>query len=413
VSDAGYNIFVPGLFRIEFHHDRPVIYSLDPNGWRRKRRKLHYLLQRRIMTTSPLFEPFKLKSLEIRNRVVMAPMTRSKSPDETPGDDVALYYRRRAEGGVGLIITEGTTIDRAGSSNDSNIPNLYSPRSIDGWRKVVAEVHAAGAKIAPQIWHQGMVRKPGTGPHPAGKSEGPSGLSGSGKQVGEPMTDADIADTIDAFARAALVAKEIGFDAVEVHGAHGYLVDQFFWAQTNRRSDAYGGDLVQRSRFAAEIIKAIRTRVGPEFVIMHRFSQWKQQDFSARLAQTPDELATLLTPLVDAGVDIFHSSTRRFWEPEFAGSGLNLAGWSKKLTGKPSITVGSVGLKGADFIDSYKGKAAEVGELHDLEARLGRGEFDLVAVGRALIADPYWTSKVRERQFAELSAFSPASMAVL
>jgi 2,4-dienoyl-CoA reductase-like NADH-dependent reductase (Old Yellow Enzyme family) len=365
------------------------------------------------MTTSPLFEPFKLRSLEIRNRVVMAPMTRSKSPDETPGDDVALYYRKRAEGGVGLIITEGTTIDRAGSSNDSNIPNLYSPQSIDGWRKVVAAVHAAGAKIAPQVWHQGMVRRAGTGPRPDGKSDGPSGLSGSGKQVAEPMTDSDIADTIDAFARAALVAKEIGFDAVELHGAHGSLVDQFFWAQTNKRNDAYGGDLAQRTRFAAEIIKAIRMRVGPEFVIIHRFSQWKQQDYGARLAHTPAELAALLTPLVDAGVDIFHGSTRRFWEPEFPGSDLNLSGWSKKLTGKPSITVGSVGLKGADFIDSYKGKAAEVGELHDLEARLGRGEFDLVAVGRALIADPYWTSKVRDRQFKELSAFSPASMAML
>jgi 2,4-dienoyl-CoA reductase-like NADH-dependent reductase (Old Yellow Enzyme family) len=154
-------------------------------------------------------------------------------------------------------------------------------------------------------------------------------------------------------------------------------------------------------------------RVGSEFVIIHRFSQWKQQDYGARLAHTPDELAALLTPLVDAGVDIFHGSTRRFWEPEFSGSDLNLSGWSKKLTGKPSITVGSVGLKGADFIESYKGKAAEVGELHDLEARLGRGEFDLVAVGRALIADPYWTSKVRDRQFNELSSFSPASMAML
>lgn len=365
------------------------------------------------MSNSPLFAPFQLKSLTVQNRIVMAPMTRSKSPNETPNEDVVTYYRRRAEGGVGLIITEGTTIDRAGSSNDSNVPNLYAPQSIDGWRKVVAAVHAAGAKIAPQIWHQGMLRKPGTGPRPDGKSDGPSGLSGSGKQVAEPMTDADIADTIDAFARAANVAKEIGFDAVELHGAHGYLVDQFLWAQSNKRGDAYGGDLVQRTRFAAEIIRAIRARVGPDFVIIHRFSQWKQQDYGAKLARTPDELAALLTPLADAGVDIFHGSTRRFWEPEFPGSDLNLSAWSKKLTGKPAITVGSVGLKGADFIDSYKGKTAEVAELHELEARLTSEEFDLVAVGRALIADPDWTSKIRDRRFGELSAFSPSAMASL
>ena len=366
-----------------------------------------------MTTTNPMFRPFQHKSLSLPNRVVMAPMTRSKSPDGTPGEDVVAYYRRRAEGGVGLIITEGTTVDRAGASNDPNIPNFYAQKSLDGWRRVVKEVHAAGAKIAPQIWHQGMVRKPGTGPRPEGKSDGPSGLSGSGKQVAEPMTDEDIADTVEAFAKAAAAAKEIGFDAVELHGAHGYLVDQFFWEQSNRRSDDYGRDLVKRTRFAADIIKAIRQRVGPEFVIIHRFSQWKQQDYSAKLAHTPDELAAFLQPLVDAGADIFHCSTRRFWEPEFEGSDLNLAGWSKKLTGKPTITVGSVGLKGGDFIQSYKGESAEVGDLGELEARLASNEFDLVAVGRALITDPNWTAKVRDRRFAELAPFSPKAMATL
>lgn len=366
-----------------------------------------------MSTTNPLFRPFQHKSLSLPNRVVMAPMTRSKSPDGTPGEDVATYYRRRAEGGVGLIITEGTTVDRAGASNDPNIPNFYAPKSLDGWRRVVKEVHAAGAKIAPQIWHQGMVRKPGTGPRPDGKSDGPSGLSGSGKQVAEPMTDEDIADTVEAFAKAAAAAKEIGFDAVELHGAHGYLVDQFFWEQSNRRDDAYGGDLVKRTRFAADIIKAIRLRVGPDFVIIHRFSQWKQQDYGAKLAHTPDQLAAFLQPLVDAGANIFHCSTRRFWEPEFQGSDLNLAGWTKKLTGKPTITVGSVGLKGGDFIQSYKGESAEVGDLGELEARLARDEFDLVAVGRALITDPHWATKVRDKRFAELAPFSPKAMATL
>lgn len=362
---------------------------------------------------NPLFRPFRHKSLSLPNRVVMAPMTRSKSPDGMPGEDVATYYRRRAEGGVGLIITEGTTVDRAGASNDPNIPNFYAPKSLDGWRRVVKEVHAAGAKIAPQIWHQGMVRKPGTGPRPDGKSDGPSGLSGSGKQVAEPMTDEDIADTVEAFAQAAGAAKDIGFDAVELHGAHGYLVDQFFWEQSNRRDDAYGGDLVKRTRFAADIIKAIRQRVGPDFIIIHRFSQWKQQDYGAKLAHTPDELAAFLQPLVDAGADIFHCSTRRFWEPEFQGSDLNLAGWTKNLTGKPTITVGSVGLKGGDFIQSYKGESAEVGDLGELEARLARDEFDLVAVGRALITDPHWATKVRDKRFAELAPFSPKAMATL
>ena len=228
------------------------------------------------------------------------------------------------------------------------------------------------------------------------------------------MSEADIADTIDAFAKAAGAAKEIGFDAVEIHGAHGYLIDQFFWEGANRRDDSWGGDFVSRTRFAAEIVKAIRARVGEAYPIILRFSQWKQQDFAARLAQTPDELARFLEPLAAAGTDIFHCSTRRFWEPEVEGSSLNLAGWTKKLTGKPTITVGSVGLKGADFVQTFRTReTSDVGELGELESRLERGEFDLVAVGRALLADAQWAAKVRDGRFAELAPFSASSLATL
>jgi 2,4-dienoyl-CoA reductase-like NADH-dependent reductase (Old Yellow Enzyme family) len=364
------------------------------------------------MSSNPLFQPFKYKSLSLPNRVVMAPMTRSRSPNGLPGEDVAAYYRRRAEGGVGLIVTEGTTIDRPGASNNENIPNFYEPASLEGWKRVVKEVHAAGGRIAPQLWHQGMVRKPGTGPRPDGKSDGPSGLSGAGKPVGEPMTEEDIADTIEAFAKGAAASKEIGFDCVELHGAHGYLIDQFFWDGANKRTDSWGGDLVRRTRFAAEIVKAVRKRVGPDYVIIQRFSQWKQQDYTAKLALTPHELELFLQPLTDAGVDIFHASTRRFWEGEFEGSDLNLAGWTRKITGLPAITVGSVGLKGVDFVHSLRnpGDASEVSDLGELEARLKRGEFDLVAVGRALISDPNWTVKVRDGRTHELQPFSPEAM---
>lgn len=363
--------------------------------------------------TSPLFRPFACKSLSLSNRIVMAPMTRSQSPGGVPGPAVAEYYRRRAEGGVGLIVTEGTTVDRPGASSDAKVPNFHAPESLAGWKRVVETVHAAGGKIAPQLWHVGMMRRPGTGPNPEARSDGPSGLSTSGKPVTEPMSEADIADTIEAFAKAAAAAKAIGFDAIEVHGAHGYLIDQFFWDKANLRQDAYGGDMVARTRFAADIVKAIRARVGADLPIILRFSQWKQQDFASRLAVTPDALAAFLQPLTDAGVDIFHCSTRRFWEPEFEGSALNLAGWTKKLTGVATITVGSVGLKGADFVNSFKGEGSEVGELDELEAMLARDEFDLVAVGRALISDANWAAKVRERRFAELAPFSPAALASL
>ena len=208
-------------------------------------------------------------------------------------------------------------------------------------------------------------------------------------------------------------AWRLGFDAVELHGAHGYLIDQFFWSGTNERNDAFGGPTIpHRARFAAEIVAAVRAAVGPGFPIIIRLSQWKQQDFAARLAHTPDEMEAWLTPLVDAGADIIHCSQRRFWEPEFEGSDLNFAGWAKKLTGAATITVGSVGLSG-DFINAYGGESSKPASLDELVRRLERGDFDLVAVGRAVLQDPNWAVKVHQGRQDELMDFSPAAMATL
>ncbi len=151
----------------------------------------------------------------------------------------------------------------------------------------------------------------------------------------------------------------------------------------------------------------MRAQVGPDFPIILRWSQWKQQDFTARLVENPAELEEFLMPLSDAGVDIFHCSTRRFWEPEFEDSSLNLAGWTRKITGKPAITVGSVGLN-HDFIPAPGEATFHEGEpasLDELISRMQAGEFDLVAVGRALIANPDWAKKVRENKGDSLRAF--------
>ncbi len=363
------------------------------------------------MNDSPLFKAFQSKRLSLPNRIVMAPMTRRFSPGGVPGPDVVEYYRRRAAGGVGLIITEGTTIGRKAASNDAAIPNFHEPASLEGWARVVSAVHAAGGKIAPQLWHQGLGRAAGTGPYPDVPSEGPT--AANDQQLA--MSDADIADTIAAFASAAAAAKRIGFDAVELHAAHGYLIDQFFWAGTNRREGRYGGDPAGRTRFAEDVVRAVRAEVGPAFPVILRFSQWKLQDYGARLVDTPQELEALLTPLAAAGVDIFHASTRRFWVPEFSGSELNLAGWTQKLTGLPAISVGSVGLSGPDFMEQLRGQStsAPVGSLDDLVRRMSAGEFDLIAVGRALIADPDWAVKVREGHQDALRPFEKAELATL
>jgi len=227
------------------------------------------------------------------------------------------------------------------------------------------------------------------------------------------MTDAEVADAIAAFAGAAGDAMRLGFDAVELHGAHGYLIDQFFWDGTNERDDAFGGPSIgERARFAAEILKAVRAAVGPGFPVIIRLSQWKQQDFEVKLAATPADMEAWLTPLAEAGADAFHCSQRRFWEPEFEGSDLNFAGWAKKLTGKVAITVGSVGLTG-EFIASYGGEASKPASLDELLRRLERGDFDLVAVGRALLQDANWARKVHEGRTDELMDFDRSAMATL
>lgn len=357
--------------------------------------------------TTTLFRPFSSARLSLKNRIVMAPMTRNASPGNIPGDQVVEYYRRRAAGGAGLIITEGTCIDHIAASGYPDVPYFHGAAALAGWQRVVDAVHENDGKIAAQIWHVGAMRKAGTPPEGDVNGYSPSGMNIPGKVTRHIMSLSDIQDVIASFARGAATARALGFDAVEIHGAHGYLIDQFFWAGTNVREDEYGGSMENRGRFGREIVAAVRAEVGDDFPIILRYSQWKQQDYEARLALTPEELTEFLMPLSDAGVDIFHCSTRRFWESEFDGSELNLAGWTKKITGKPAITVGSVGLN-ADFIP-LPGEAtfreAEPANLDALVERMDKDEFDLVAVGRAMIANPDWANRVRDGQIDELQAF--------
>lgn len=374
-------------------------------------------------TVDVLFRPFRIKSLEIPNRIVMAPMTRSFSPRGVPGPEVAAYYARRAENSVGLILSEGVAIDRPEAKNDPNVPHFYGDEALRGWARVIDSVHAVGGKMGPQLWHVGAV--PGIRPAwslpwpddwaPSDERiDSPSGLAAPGVPRGAAMSDAAIADTIDAYATAAAHAQRMGFDTVEFHAAHGYLIDQFFWGETNRREDGFGGSsLGLRTRFAQALLQATRAAVGEDFPIILRISQWKLQDFAARNATTPKELEEWLTPLVAAGADIIHCSQRRFWEAEFpeqdGEQGLNLAGWVKKVTGAPTISVGSVGLS-SEMMTAFQGDSSQVTPLDDLIERMERDEFDLIALGRVLLTDPQWVRKVRGDVAEPLLAFNPARL---
>lgn len=344
-----------------------------------------------------LFSPLEVGSLQVPNRIVMSPMTRQYSPGGVPGADVAAYYTRRAVGGTGLIVTEGVAIDHPSAVDSTAVPRLHGDAALGGWRKVVDDVHAAGGKIVPQLWHVGPLWGAMAEVDPAVVPMRPSGLWGTPGKTVYPqsyidasatptaaMTEADIDEVIAAYVRSARNAVAVGFDGIAIHAGHGYLLDAFLWADTNRRDDEWGGDLERRTRFPVAVVRAIREEIGDDLPIFYRFSQHKQQDYLARIADTPDELGVVLRALADAGVDVFDASARRFDAPAFDGSPLTLAGWAKKLTGKRSMAVGSVGLN-KSLRDEGPAESASIDRVHEL---LESGEIDLIAVGRLHLADP-------------------------
>lgn len=360
-----------------------------------------------------LFTPYSLAGMALRNRFVMAPMTRGFSPGGVPGEDVAAYYRRRAEGEVGLIISEGVGVNDLTALGTPGAPVISTDAAVHGWSKVIKGVKAAGGHMGLQLWHEGPFRAGNQIEHPDLANWSPSGMKMPGKKLWEPMSEDEIDTAINEYAYGALVCKELGFDCAEFHGAHSYLIDSFFFAGTNERSDKWGGaTLAERTEFACEIIRRARKLVGPDFPLIIRISQWKQQNFDFALANTADEMSAWLSPMADAGIDSFHCSQRRFWEPALEGSDLNFAGWAQKLTGLPAISVGSVGLSG-EFVAAMGGEESEPTSLDKLTTRMNAGEFDLIAVGRALLQDPQWVVKIRQGRTNELQRFSKAAEATL
>lgn len=355
---------------------------------------------------APLLAPLTLRGVMLKTRIVMAPMTREHSSGGVPGADVAAYYRRRAEGNVALIITEGVALDDPAAVDMPGVPAMYGAVALAGWKAVVDGVHAAGGLIFPQLWHQGALRDAAGSPHPNVAPRRPSGVLGPLGKVSlddaklarlapdtAALTESEIGDIIASYARAAKAAADLGFDGIAIHGGHGYLPDNFLWHGTNLRQDRWGGSPERRAEFPAALVRAISESIGQDLPILFRFSQFKMQDYNARLAETPDELGRLLAPIADAGVDIFDGSQRLFDTPAFPDSPLNLGAWAKKLTGKLGMTGGGVGLdkgKRDHHIDSGSGSADNLGRL---AARFQRGEFDLVGVGRSLLNDPAWLDR--------------------
>lgn len=360
-----------------------------------------------------LFKPYAFGKTTLRNRIAMAPMTRKRSPSGVPTEEVAGYYRRRGEGGVGLIFSEGVFIDHPSAQAHENhayenIPHFFGAAALKGWERVLQAVHSTGARFVPQLWHVGEIRRLGMPDDPTVPGYGPRQITQDGEITVKAMDVHDMEDIAASYARCARTAHDMGCDGIALHAAHGYLIDQFFWPKTNDRTDSFGGPMENRCRFACRIVEAVRASVGPDFPIVFRFSQWKMSDYDARIARTPEELEILLTRLVTAGVSVFDVSTRRFWEPAFEDDPRSLAAWTRRLSGKPTIAVGSIGLDQPHHSKLFRDKVkidANVTELDDVIEAVSRGDFDLAAVGRAILADPDWVEKVRTDRMRDIRPF--------
>lgn len=373
-----------------------------------------------------LFTPLTVRGLTVKNRFVMSPMNRSAAPVGVPNDAFAQYLRRRVDGEVGLITAGGIGVDHPASCGGGHgracaVPLLHGDAPLAAWKRLVDLIHAGGGKLAGQLWHMGVMYLPGTGYQPDAKAARPSGTWGPTDRrsmmeaehvahlavPGEALTDAEILEIIAGFGRSARNAKALGFDAITVHGGNGYLPDSFMWDETNQRTDRWGGNRRERTRFGVEIVKTLRKEAGESMPISWRFTQWKHQDRDAKLAHTPQELEEVLGPLADAGVDIFDAAQFKFDTPEFAGSPMNLAGWAKKITGKLTMTIGAIGLRNAHFDPEAPQPQASSDNTEALLTRFERGEFDFIALGRSLLNDAQFVHKIHTGE--ALKEWDPAA----
>lgn len=322
-----------------------------------------------------------LAGLTLPNRFVVAPMTRvSATPAGLGTVRMAEYYAEFARGGFGLVITEGIYPDTGYGQGYLNQPGLATDEQAEAWRPVVDAVHAEGGRLAAQLMHAGALSQ---GNRHRSDTVGPSAVRPRGRMmpeyggVGEwpvprAMSAADIDAAVRGFVEAAARAVRAGFDGVEVHGANGYLIDQFLTDYTNRRTDRYGGTVAARVRLAAEVVGAIRGEVGPDYPLGIRLSQTKVNDVGHRWAGGSRDAEVIFTAVAEAGTGYLHiaSEGRDWWQTALLDGGITITGLARRVTGLPVVANGGM---------HDPGTAAKV---------LADGHADLLSVGRGALANP-------------------------
>lgn len=351
-----------------------------------------------------IFSPVSFGRLKLRNRIAMAPMTRRKAKkDGVPTPEIIEYYRRRAQGEVGLIISEGTGIDSFHAYDTLTVPRFENDDQLEGWQKVVDAIHEQGSAFAPQLWHTGRYAHNPIGPSAC---KMPDKADGTSRAPVQEMNEHHFSQVINAYIEAAKNAEAIGCDAIEIHGAHGYLLDSFVSPVTNKRQDQYGGSLENRIRFPIEVVRSVRGAIAKDFPIIYRFSQWQLDDYNQIKFANPQQLETWVTELKNAGVDILHVSTYDATSPGFpeVDAKKTLCGWARELSNLPCIAVGKVTVN-LTFNNAYGEELDQVASPQPAFDLIENNEADILAVGRALIANPNWVQIVQRGDWQQLRPF--------
>lgn len=335
-----------------------------------------------------LFEPIEISGLHLKNRLVVPPMgTGFANEDGTVSERLIQYHEARARGGFGLIILEVTAVDGVEGKGSLHQLSIYDDRFIPGFRRLVERIHDAGARVGVQLYHPGRVTSPAVigGRQPVGPSPVPDPIW---RQPVRALTVEEIQRLVEAFAQGARRAKEAGFDLVELHGAHGYLICQFMSAYANRRTDEYGGGFEGFVRFPIEIVRRIRQLVGSDFPVSFRISAEER----VPNGRTLTESVQMAKRLVEEGVNIVHVSTGVMESSAF-------------VSAPPDMEEGFNAEAAAAFKKALPVPVIAVGRIHTPEVAadiIGSGKADMIAIGRQSLADPEWPNKVAAGRVDEI-----------
>ncbi|MEH7388797.1 NADH:flavin oxidoreductase [Bacillus sp. JJ1503] len=349
-----------------------------------------------MTNTKTLFETVTLGNITVDNRVGVAPMTRISATSEgLVTDEMISYYTSFARGGFGFIITEGIYTDEKYSPGYLYQPGIVNEKQTEAWKKLVDSVHQAGAKIFAQIMHTGALvhGNPFTEESIAPSAVQPKGEKSEAYEGTGPYpmpreaTKVEITEVITGFVNAAKRALLAGFDGIEIHGANGYLLDEFLTDYTNHRTDEYGGSTKNRVLILVEVSKAIREAVGKDFTIGIRISQVKVNDYTHKWAGKEKDAEIIFGQLGQAGLDFIHVTEHQAWKPAFDTSEASLASLAKKY-----------------------GRILVIANGHLEDPSMARkiienGEADVVTLGKGALANHDWVNKVKNGE--PLAEFKP------